>query len=88
MLRVPQRGPSRHQHMTDPFDFNSLSEAYRAAKSATSPELRSTYTTMFVVWSIAHIAYYIMAGTTVIVLGRRLIQASFAGFKEARRDRT
>jgi hypothetical protein len=28
-----------------------------------------------------------MAGTAVILLGRRLIQATFAGFKEARRER-
>lgn len=74
--------------MTDPFDFNSLGDAYRAAKSATTPEMRSSFTTMFVMWSIAHIVYYIMAGAAVIVLGRRLIQASFAGFKEARRERS
>ena len=45
------------------------------------------FTTMFVMWTIAHIVYYIMAGTAVILLGRRLIQATFAGFKEARRER-
>ena len=73
--------------MTDPFDFNSLSEAYNAAKSAADPALRSSYTTMFVMWCIAHCVYYIMAGIAVIVIGRRLIQASFAGFKEARRER-
>jgi len=73
--------------MADIFNYESLKDAYETMKQTTDPAMRSQFTTMFVMWSIAHIVYYIMAGTAVILLGRRLIQATFAGFKEARRER-
>jgi hypothetical protein len=74
--------------MADLFNYDSVQEAYRTMKATTDPAMRGSMTTMFVWWTIAHIVYYIMAGVAVIVLGRRLIQASFAAFKEARRERT
>jgi hypothetical protein len=72
--------------MADIFNYESVKEAYETMKKM-APEERGPFTTVFVMWSIAHTVYYIMAGTAVIVLGRRLIQATFAGFKEARRER-
>ena len=74
--------------MADIFNYESVQEAYRTMKATTDPAMRSNMTTMFVWWTIAHIVYYIMAGVAVVVIGRRLVQASFAAFKEARRERT
>ena len=74
--------------MADLFNYDSVKDAYQAMKSTTDPAVRSHMTTMFVWWTIAHIVYYLAAATTAIILGRRLIQASFAAFKEARRERT
>ena len=74
--------------MADIFNYDSVKDAYQAMKATTDPALRSNMTTMFVWWTIAHIVYYIMAGVAVVVIGRRLVQASFAAFKEARRERT
>lgn len=74
--------------MADLFNYDSVKDAYEAMKATTDPQMRSQFTTMFVWWTIAHIVYYIAAATTAIILGRRLIQASFAAFKEARRERT
>lgn len=74
--------------MADIFNYESVRDAYQTMKQTTDPAMRSQFTTMFVWWTIAHIVYYIMAGIAVVVLGRRLIQASFAAFKEARRERT
>jgi hypothetical protein len=74
--------------MADLFNYDSVRDAYQAVKSTTDPAMRSQFTTMFVWWTVAHIVYYIAAAVTAIILGRRLIQASFAAFKEARRERT
>jgi len=68
------------------FDFSNLREAYQAMKTMAEPD-KSRATTMFVMTAIAYTTYYIVAGVTIILLGRRLIQASFAAFKEARRER-
>ena len=68
------------------FDFSNLTEAYNTMKQMPASE-RGPFTTTFVMTAMAYITYYIVAGTVIIVLGRRLIQASFAAFKEARRER-
>jgi hypothetical protein len=69
------------------FDLiDSLREAYRSLQTLSEPD-KGRATTMFVMTALAYITYYIVAGTVIIVLGRRLIQASFAAFKEARRER-
>ncbi len=73
--------------MADIFNYDSVQQAYDTMKKTTDPAMRSQFTTMFVMWSLAHIMYYLMAGIAVIVIGRRLVQASFAAFKEARRER-
>ncbi|CAN5499210.1 hypothetical protein BH09PLA1_BH09PLA1_35690 [soil metagenome] len=73
--------------MADIFNYESVKDAYTVMKQTSDPQMRGQFTTMFVMWTIAHIVYYIMAGFAVILLGRRLIQASFAAFKEARRER-
>jgi hypothetical protein len=72
--------------MGDLFNFDSVRQAYDTMQRM-PPEQRGHFTTVFVWWTIAHIVYYIAAATTAIILGRRLIQASFAAFKEARRER-
>lgn len=68
------------------FDFTWLTEAWRQLKTLT-PEQQAHATTIYVWTVVAFSVYYIAAATVVIVLGRRLIQASFAAFKEARRER-
>lgn len=67
-------------------DFKSLSEAWRILKTM-SPEEQGHAQTMFVWACIAYCVYYVVVGTVAIVLGRRMIQAVFAAFKEARRER-
>ncbi len=76
--------------MADFFNYESVKTAYEyiQREAGNDPVKRSQFTTMFVWWTIAHIVYYLAAATTAIILGRRLIQASFAAFKEARRERT
>lgn len=69
------------------FDFDKLREAYQMLGAEKDPTKHSQMTTMFVMTAIAFSVYYIAAATCIIVLGRRLIQASFAAFKEARRER-
>jgi hypothetical protein len=73
--------------MADFFNYDSVKDAYAVVQRETDPVMRGRLTTMFVWWTIAHIIYYIAAATAVIIVGRRLIQASFAAFKEARRER-
>jgi hypothetical protein len=68
------------------FDFDKLRECYQTMKQM-PPDQRGPFTTTFVMTAIAFTTYYIVAGVAVILLGRRLIQASFAAFKEARRER-
>ena len=68
------------------FDFSHLQEAYKTMKEMPADQ-RGPFTTTFVVTAMAYMVYYIVVGTVIIVLGRRLIQASFAAFKEARRER-
>jgi hypothetical protein len=72
--------------MADFFNYDSVKQAYDSMPK--NPAERGQYVTIFVWWTIAHIVYYLAAATTAIILGRRLIQASFAAFKEARRERT
>ena len=69
------------------FDFSKLMEAYTFMRDA-PPDQSGRITTMFVFTAIAYMVYYIMAGIVVLSLGRRLIQASFAAYKESRRERT
>ncbi|MGN6506254.1 MAG: hypothetical protein ACTHM6_11895 [Tepidisphaeraceae bacterium] len=47
---------------------------------------KSTAQVAFVAWCAAKIVYYAVAGLVVWALGRRLIQASFAAMREARRS--
>jgi hypothetical protein len=68
------------------FDFSALTEAWRQLKTMT-PEQQAHAKTIYVWTVIGFSVYYIAAATVIIVLGRRLIQASFAAFKEARRER-
>ena len=70
----------------DFFNYDSVRETYIVMKNATGED-HNRFATIFVMWSIAHMVYYIVAGLVVWSIGRRLIQASFAAFKEARRER-
>lgn len=68
-------------------DFDSLKDVYNQM-NAKPPAERGQYLNAFVWLVIAHIVYYLVAGFIVWSLGKRLIQASFAAYKEARRERT
>lgn len=46
---------------------------------------KQTAQTMAVTWCVAQVVYYIVAGVVIWALGRRLIQACFAAWREARR---
>ena len=66
--------------------FETVRDAYNTMQGMPAAE-RGPFTTIFV-WTVAaYIVYYLVAGTVIIVLGRRLIQASFAAYKESRRER-
>lgn len=49
------------------------------------PIKRSQLTSGFILTGIASSVYYIMLGTVVIVLGRRIINATLKAWKESRR---
>lgn len=51
------------------------------------PGKQNSFATVMVFEYLAFMTYYIVAGLVIWALGRRLIQASFAAFKEARRER-
>jgi hypothetical protein len=67
-------------------DFNSLKEVYTQMKSVPADQ-RGPFVTSFVWLVVAYCVYYLVAGFIVYTLGKRLIQASFAAYKEARRER-
>jgi hypothetical protein len=50
-----------------------------------TPQEQSAAKTAFVAWCIAQCVYYIVAGVVAWALGRRLIQACLAAWREARR---
>ena len=55
--------------------------------SKLSAEQRGPYTTYLVVSLIRDLAYYVIAGIVAWALGRRLIHAILAAYREARRER-
>ncbi|MGH7179910.1 MAG: hypothetical protein ACREJC_21215 [Tepidisphaeraceae bacterium] len=67
--------------------FENVKDAYEQIHKLT-PEQRGAFTTAVVMFYVSAMIYYIVAGLVVFALGKRLIQASFAAFKEARRERT
>ncbi|HZZ42444.1 MAG TPA: hypothetical protein VFE58_05875 [Tepidisphaeraceae bacterium] len=52
----------------------------------TDPIKRSQMTSAFITTAIMATTYYIMVGTVVIVLGRRIINATLKAWKESRRE--
>jgi hypothetical protein len=64
--------------------FDSLSETYNTYQKM-DPAQRGPFATIMVFKYLALMVYYIVAGLVIWALGRRLIQACFAAFKEARR---
>jgi hypothetical protein len=50
------------------------------------PNKRSQLTSAAIVTGIAQTVYYIMLGSVVLVLGRRIINATLKAWKESRRD--
>ena len=69
------------------FNFDSLREVYAAMKAVPDAE-RGKFMTAFTLTVVTYCVYYLVAGFVVWSLGKRLIQASFAAYKEARRERT
>ena len=55
------------------------------AKEA-DPQKRSQLTSAAIVTGVAETVYYILLATVVIVLGRRIINATLKAWKESRRD--
>jgi len=67
--------------------FDNLTQVYNDMKAA-APDQRAPFVTTFIWITVACVVYYLVAGFVVWSLGKRLIQASFAAYKEARRERT
>ena len=64
-----------------------LTDSVRQASHYVSqlpPEDKSVVTTWLVFEGIARITYYILVFMAVFLLGRRIIQAMIAGYREAR----
>jgi hypothetical protein len=55
-------------------------------KAISDPQARSHATSAAIVTAIASSIYYIMLGSAIIVLGRRIINATMKAWKESRRD--
>jgi hypothetical protein len=64
--------------------FDELKATYDVYEKM-DPAQRGSFATIMVFKYLALMVYYIVAGLVIWALGRRLIQASFAAFKEARR---
>ncbi len=67
-------------------DFDSLKDVYNQMRGV-APAERGPFVTTFVWLVIAYVVYYLVAGFVVWSLGKRLLQASFAAYKESRRER-
>lgn len=65
--------------------FDELSQFLQKAQ-ALPPDKRTIAMTMFVFWSLAQCVYYIVLGVVIIVLGRRLINATLTAWRETRRE--
>jgi hypothetical protein len=66
-------------------DVGTIREAADYVNSL-SPEDRSVVTTWLVFEGITRLAYYILVFLAVFLLGRRMIQAMIAGYREARAE--
>lgn len=66
-------------------DIGTIREAADYVNSL-SPEDRSIVTTWLVFEGITRLAYYILVFLAVFLLGRRIIQAMIAGYREARAE--
>lgn len=62
-------------------EFHKIIEGIKALPEAD----KAAAQTAFVTWCIAKIVYYIVVGLITWALGRRIVQASFAALREARR---
>jgi hypothetical protein len=63
-------------------EFNQVITQLKTAPD----DVKATMQTWFVVKCVMAVVYYAIAGVVVWALGRRLIQASFAAWREARRS--
>ena len=66
-------------------DTGTIREAVDYVNSL-SPEDRSVVTTWLVFEGITRLVYYILVFLAVFLLGRRMIQAMIAGYREARAE--
>lgn len=66
--------------------FEDFSRILDEIKKIEDPAKVSAAQTAFVGWCIASVVYYAAAAVVTWALGRRLIQATFAALREARRS--
>ena len=52
------------------------------------PSKQGSFAMIMVFKYLALMTYYIVAGVVIVLIARRLIQASFAAYRESRRERT
>jgi hypothetical protein len=64
--------------------FEEFKQITDEIRNLPDPE-KATMQTWLVVKCVMSVVYYVVAGFVVWALGRRLIQAMFAAFREARR---
>ena len=66
-------------------DLQTIKDAAEYVKSL-PPEDKSVVTTWLVFEGITRLVYYILVFLVVFLLGRRIIQAVIAGYREARAE--
>ncbi len=66
--------------------FDEFRRILDSIKELKEPAQASAAQTAFVGWCIAKVVYYAVAAVVTWALGRRLIQATFAALREARRS--
>jgi hypothetical protein len=66
--------------------FDDFTKTLDEIKRLEDPAKVSAMQTWFVIKCVMAVVYYVVAGVVAWALGRRLIQATFAALREARRS--
>ncbi len=65
--------------------FDDFQKILQAIRELPDPERVAAANTAFVTWCVANVVRYLVTGVVVWALGRRVLQAVFAAWREAKR---
>jgi flagellar biosynthesis/type III secretory pathway M-ring protein FliF/YscJ len=66
--------------------FDDFQKILDEIQKLPDPEKVAAAQTAFVTWCVAQVVYYLVAGVVTWALGRRIVQAVFAAWREAKRS--